>query len=478
MSIRVIVCVLFVVGFSFYAYRNWFVSLCASIVLMAFLKHPDMPRGLMGIPGGNLWNLLVANVIIAWWQQRRNEGLEWYLPPSLKVGLWLYFGVITVSCIRMFIDPTEYYPYPRSTVITEYFLNSIRFLIPALLFYDGCRTHDRVKAALGMIVLLYFLLAVQVIRYMGINPDFSGSELSGRAARIVQRSVGYNRVDMSMMLAGASWAAIAFSNLIEKQRYKWLMRGVALVILLAQALTGGRTGYVTWGAIGFILCTLKWRRLLPLIPIAAIIVVTLVPSVAQRMFSGFGGQAGGIVVQKDEDEITSGRNRVWPVVIDKIKEAPLFGYGRGGMGRTGLTAWARDVLGDEFAHPHEAYLEMLLDNGVIGLLCIMPLFFSIFKRSATLFLDRTDIYYEAAGGVALALFLALIFASFGAQTLYPREGVVGMWAAIGIALRLSVERVRQHSTEEASDPNEFAGVGEEAHEPSFVNSDRGTVAGA
>jgi O-antigen ligase len=473
MSIRIIVCVLFVLAFSLYAYKNWFVSLCSAVVLMAFLKHPDMPRGLAGIPGGNLWNLLIVNVVIAWWHKRRHEELEWNLSTSLKIGFWLYFGVITVSCLRMFISPTVYYP-SRLDIIVEYFLNSIRFLIPALLFYDGCRSQNRVKTALGAIILLYFLLSIQVIRYMGIHPDFSGSELSGRAARIVQHSVGYNRVDMSMMLAGASWAVIAFSNLIEKKKYKWLLYVGALLIVLAQALTGGRAGYVTWGAIGLILCTIKWRRLLPLIPVAAAVIVTLVPSVRERMLSGFGGQSGNIVIHEDEDEITSGRNKMWPVVIDKIKQNPLIGYGRQAMVRTGLTAWARDVLEDEFGHPHEAYLEMLLDNGVIGFICIVPLFFTVFKRSAGLFLDRTDIHYEAAGGVALALFLALIFASFGAQTLYPREGVVGMWAAIGVALRMSVERERKQWDEASL--LEHEGEADEVEEADFVGSE--TAAGS
>src|SRR6185437_4351770 len=116
-------------------------------------------------------------------------------------------------------------------------------------------------------------LAVQVVRYVGIHPDFSGSELSGRAARIIEKNVGYDRVDMSMMLSGASWAALAFSNLMERWWLKWGVRGAAFVILFGQAMTGGRMGYVTWGVIGLALCVLKWRKLLPLIPLAAVIVV-------------------------------------------------------------------------------------------------------------------------------------------------------------------------------------------------------------
>ena len=48
----------------------------------------------------------------------------------------------------------------------------------------------------------------------------------------------------------------------------------------------------------------------------------------------------------------------------------------------------------------------------------------------------------AAGGACLALVLALLFGAAGSQTFYPREGAVGMWAAIGLMLRATVERRR------------------------------------
>ena len=51
-------------------------------------------------------------------------------------------------------------------------------------------------------------------------------------------------------------------------------------------------------------------------------------------------------------------------MIEKIKEAPLFGYGRLAMRRTGLSAFLMEQLGESFPHPHNAYLEQLLDNGV------------------------------------------------------------------------------------------------------------------
>jgi hypothetical protein len=94
-----------------------------------------------------------------------------------------------------------------------------------------------------------------------------------------------------------------------------------------------------------------------------------------------------------------------------------------------------------------------------------------------LFLDRSDILYEAAGGAALALLLALLLASFGAQTLYPREGVVGMWAAIGVALRVSVERERKR-WDDGAKTYEEAGKAEEVEEANFVGSARVALGGA
>src|SRR5688572_6049042 len=76
MSIRVALCFLIVIGFSIYAWRNWFVSLCAAILLMAVLEHPDMPKSVGGIQGLNPWNFLMANVLLAWYRHRRLEGLR------------------------------------------------------------------------------------------------------------------------------------------------------------------------------------------------------------------------------------------------------------------------------------------------------------------------------------------------------------------------------------------------------------------
>ena len=112
MSIRVILCFLFVAGLSIYAYRDWFKSLCGALFLMAFLQHPDMPRSIAGIPGLNLWNLLYANILAAWLAARGREGLVWDMPKSIRIAFILYLLVILIAFLRCFVNPTHFYEDP------------------------------------------------------------------------------------------------------------------------------------------------------------------------------------------------------------------------------------------------------------------------------------------------------------------------------------------------------------------------------
>jgi O-antigen ligase len=252
------------------------------------------------------------------------------------------------------------------------------------------------------------------------------------------------------MLAGASWAIISCAAMVRTRRYQLLVFLAAGAVSLAQSLTGGRAGYLTWGLTGLILCIARWRWLLPGIPAAIVAVFLFLPGVSGRMLQGFGSTTGNIVTETDAGSLTSGRNLAWGYVIPKILESPIFGYGREAMIRAGITQkiMADYGPGESFPHPHNAYLEILLDNGVVGFVLMMPLYLVILLHSFQLLVDRSDPIFSAVGGVAAALILGLMIAAMSAQTFYPRESSVPMWAAVGVMLRVYVERQRSRLTGE------------------------------
>lgn len=433
---------LFVAFFSVYAWKNWFVSLCAAIALMAVTEHPDFPKGIAGIPGMNPWNILIANVVAAWFVLRGRSDDPRDFPGVAKGMLWCFVIVVLIGVGRL---ASSTYPtgFDSSYLITELIINTLKWFIPGLLLFDACRTRERAVIALGVILLLYFLFSVQVIRWMPVSEvASSGNDLSSRASKITQNEIGYNRVTLSMMLAGASWAALATMPLLRKNSHRVALFVVSCSIIMGQALTGGRTGYVTWVAIGVALASLRWRKLLMILPVAVAVIFATVPSVRERMFQGMGGKEGNFTVETSEYEMTSGRDIAWPIVIDEIWESPLIGYGRQAMVSTGARDYLMDNFNESFPHPHQAYLEQLLDNGVIGFLFVMPIYFYVWFKSIPLLLERRDPLVCAIGCTAFCLVSALLIGAFGGQTFYPREGSVGMWAAIGLMLRVSVQRNR------------------------------------
>ncbi len=322
--------------------------------------------------------------------------------------------------------------------------------------------------ALLSIMGVYFLLGIQVIRW--IPPDFalSGEELSARSLKILVNEVGYHRVNLSMMLSGASWAILAVTPLYDSGRNKVLIFAGFLVLVYSQALTGGRMGYAAWAVVGLVLAFIRWKKYLLLVPLVVLVIASTVPGVEERMAQGFSPASpptapvytDSQVFKPDAPDlytVTAGRNIAWHFIVDKIGESPVIGFGRQAMKRTGLTAMLFEDFGEEFPHPHNAYLEMLLDNGWVGLLLVLPFYVVILWHGVSLFRDSRSPVFVSAGGVACALVLALLVASLGSQTFYPREGAVAMWCGIGLLLRVYVERSRGVSWEEekSGEPEEM-----------------------
>ena len=433
---RVLAVYIFVAFCSILAYRDWYKALCGLILLMAVIEHPDMPKSVFGIQGMNPWNILLVNVVLGWLIQRRREGLCWDMPRHVVVLFFLYLAVMLVGFGRMMSDRKGLEEFTAGYLVSEHLINSLKWIVPAVLVFDGCRDKRRLYWIIGVTLGVYLLLALQVVRWVPFSAMLSGDSLTARSRKIILNEVGYHAVNMSMLLAGASWAVVSLLALMRKKKYRVGVILAALCILYGQALTAGRMGYATWCITGLILCLLRWRRWLLLAPVVLIVIVLALPGVVERLSQGFEAASVSGEEVTDEAQVTSGRTIAWPMVIDKIFESPLVGYGQMAMMRTGISTRLLEELDEAFPHPHNAYLQLLLDNGLIGFFLVTPFYFLMLYYAVGLFRDKNNDVNAAVGGIATALLLALLVAAFGSQTFYPREGAVGMWIAFALILRI------------------------------------------
>ncbi len=450
---------LLVFGILGYSWKDWYRGLCGLILLMAVIEHPDMPKSLLGIPGLNPWNLLMFNVVCAWAVQRGREGLRFDLPRKVTVLLIMYLLAILIGFVRI-IGDTEiievYYQAGTSYFFTEYLVNTIKWVIPGLLLYDGCRSEERFRLALFSILAVYVLLAVQVAKWVPPQFALDPDALERRSLRVLVSGMGYHRVNLSAMLSGASWAVLC-ARVMVPLKYRMAVVLTMMFIVYAQMMTGGRAGYGAWVAVGLALSVIKWRRFLLLLPAAGALAVFLLPGVVGRALEGFTEESRDtntrLVQERGEETrnpnsevdaytVTAGRSVAWPMIIDGIKERPWIGLGRQAMLRSGIATFLYDNYGELFPHPHNAYLELLLDNGIVGFVIIMPFYALMLWYSLRMFLDRQSVTCAAIGGVSFAMILSLLVSGMGSQTFYPREGWMGMWCVMMLMLRVRVERQR------------------------------------
>jgi O-antigen ligase len=442
MSIRITALYIFVTILLVYAWKDWFKSLCGLILMMAFITHEDMPKTMFGIQGLNTWNVLLLVIFLAWIASRRREGLMWDMPRHISVLLLMYLGVILVGFLRAALDRSHIEGYPFKSLISEELINTIKWVLPGLLLFDGCRTRRRVIMALVCLLAMYFLIATQVVRRMPAGSVLRAGGEIDRARRHIM-DIGYNACDMSAFLAGACWAILATLPLVRHKKYKALILAAAGMVAFGQALTGGRAGYLAWVATGLLMCLLKWRKYLILAPVIVMLLPIIFPGAVGRMFEGFNQTDVTGQATTDDYSVTSGRNLIWPYVIDKISESPLIGYGRLAMERTGLTEYLGQAVGEgeAVAHPHNMYLETLIDNGILGSLPILLFWGAMVIYSGKLFRSDNRLY-SAVGGLALSLILAQLLTGIGSQHFYPRESTLGVWAAMFLMLRVYVEEKR------------------------------------
>jgi len=229
---------------------------------------------------------------------------------------------------------------------------------------------------------------------------------------------------------------------VRSKKYKIILLVLIGAFGYGQALTGGRAGYIAWIGTGLIMCFVKWRKSLLLAPLVLIVVSFVFEGAVDRLFYGFNitNEAGQNVT--DDVMVTSGRTLMWPYVIDKIGESPIFGYGRKAMMRTGLSAYVGKELSDNsWGHPHNMYLETLLDNGIIGSIPIFLFWGTMILYSTRLFRNKNRLC-SAIGGLSLSLMLTQLITGIGSQHFYPLEETVGVWMAMLLVVRVHVEEQR------------------------------------
>lgn len=441
-----------------YAFHNWYRAALFLVLTMAVVERPDFPKQVAGIPGLNPWNLLLGCTLIAFVISRAEKRPA--LSGGLKFLIIFYLFFIFIAFLRAYMDVTGIVefaeslgaePISKTGIIIDDLINTLKYVAPAFLVYFGCNSYTRIREAMWAIVIMNCVLALLVVKSMGVDGLGSGTEMEQTAIRRLDRDTGYYRSDLAILLAGASWAIFAFSRFVPNPILRLSLVGGAAICAMAIGLSGGRMGMAAWGVLALAFSLLRWRRLLIMAPIATLIIFAAVPAVQDRLLQGFGDPAedeqaqassrsdsgdGGV----DLSSVTSGRTVIWPYVIEEIKNSPFVGNGRRAMQRIGLSALMKELYDSPFPHPHNAYLQLFLDNGLLLGFPILLFHILILIYSTQMMRDESNPVYVMVGSVAFAFCLSFLVGSIAQQSFYPFTSSVCMWISYALLLRVRSEK--------------------------------------
>lgn len=214
----------------------------------------------------------------------------------------------------------------------------------------------------------------------------------------------------------------------------WLLSALGIVSL-ALTLTFSRGGYVVAlvGMLSFLFIQRKLRYAFVLFCFAVVAVLFAPDALVGRVTTGFGTPVANQVTAGKADELTAGRVWIWSQVVPEIVRSPVWGSGVGSI------AWSeparRGIL--YYIHPHNMFLRILMDMGLLGLLAFGYFMRFLFRQLGHVARqpDTPPQFAALAQGTRMAVIGILVGGMSGGNYIAGPEEAV-FWMALGILLPL------------------------------------------
>lgn len=269
-----------------------------------------------------------------------------------------------------------------------------RFLLIPLLIPAFRSIKDRVLVAkafsLSMaitLVLSYFVWLNIDLSILGIVPD--GEYAIPSNPTVFKKHITHNffmAIALYFWLIGLFRSANAIKSNESKAWFWAILYGALVIAALINlfAMVDGRTGWVVFCVIPFAFCLQKYGLkglgfgfILPFVIMGATYLA--IDNVQDRVDKGFNEVSdffGGVDQKSSVGERLMLQISGWQAFLD----SPVIGHGIGGI-KNAVTPYVGRFGGEPFQNPHNQYLLLLIQGGILGLALYLAFIASIIQRS-------------------------------------------------------------------------------------------------
>jgi O-antigen ligase len=394
------------------------------------------PHEMFGITGLNPLNLLLAGTCGSWLLYAGSGGraarfvprwplLVLYVLPILVAGAIGTQHIHEVAPILL----TRYQglDFPNAaSYLQEMTFKPLLMVLFALLVAAAVARSERPVRWLLPAVLSMFAMAAIVPVYVQ-ESGIGLQTLASSDEREFLSALGLHANDLGRLYA-SSCALLLFTWAEARGlASRWVLLPVAALCLVALVLTFSRGAIVELGVISVLYVV--WRRSGRTLLFAGVAVAAVLVLAPEALFQRLEtGEGGGI------DAISAGRvDGLWLPLLPEVLQHPLFGNGTNSI----LWSEAMRAGGGQqvlpVTHPHNAYLQALLDSGIIGTLMLCAYFVHVLRGLWGLSKDpRVEPALRGLFQGAAAALIGMLVSDFTDSSLAPRPEQAFLWLAIGM----------------------------------------------
>ena len=414
---------------------NYRIGVWLLVFLLPFAASQLIPREVLGIQGFNPVNgVLMLTLLSLFMSFLAGRGViqlvhlpRRFLAYVAVIAFGAYVGAGSAEHAIVIPDVTGVIPEPPTVTgyLLENFAKPMIILIVALLAATVARNGNG-RPLIWALAAAYVTLFLVIVAYVVIN-GIRLQDLAFQDARGFLSWTGMHANEIGLQ-ANLGLAILLFTARAT--------RGVLpRLILFASAVAAGMLAALTFSRSAFIgLSLILGYYLLSRLRIGSFLLAFLIilgaglllpdNPLVERATTGFEA--------RDTDAITAGRvQQIWRPLLPTFWEAPIIGHG------LGSTVWATPNLRGEIppvGHPHNAYLGVLLDLGLVGVAVVGAFFWSVWKTFRRLSQHHVDSQWRGVFEGGIVALLCLAIQGVSDDRFIPTYAQAALWVCYGLAL--------------------------------------------
>jgi len=385
-----------------------FISLCVMIFALPFSK--------------SILEICFVFALVSWMLGKRLSLKPVSTPLNLPLYLFAFLALLSVL-----VSPSI------SLSLKAFFSKTLKMIILYFIIVETVNSKKKATAILTAFLFSAIVVGVDVIFQLITGVDFI-RQYSLCGGRITGPFNNQNNLAAWLMIIVPLFSCFLYfgsKNLSKKTKYLLFFLDMILIVFLVLTCTRG-----AWIAIilSLILTGIifKSKKLIIITILAAALLLSFTTkSVKERAVS--------IVPVSGAPNI---RVTLWQEAILIIKDFPVLGCG---LNTYSITAPKYKIAEGGGIYPHNSYLQMAAETGLLGLGAFLWIMITVFKTSWDNLKKINDKFYNALLIGLLAGLFAFLAHSFVDTNLYSLQFRFLLWFVIGLIVAL--QRIAIEKTE-------------------------------